>query len=54
MAGLELESGKKHIDLNGLFKEETILRDYYSGTKVTVKDDQVTVDSPYKFVLLGL
>ena len=54
VAGLELESGKKHIDLNGLFKDGTILRDYYSGTKVTVKDDQVTVDSPYKFVLLGL
>ncbi len=54
VAGLELQSGKKRIDLNGLFEEGTVLKDYYSGEKVVVKGDRVTVDSPYNIVLLGL
>lgn len=54
VAGLQLEPGKKRIDLNGLFEEGTILRDYYSGVKVPVKGGRVTVDSPYNMVLLGL
>ena len=54
VAGLELNPGKKRIDLNGLFEEGTVLRDYYSGKKVAVKGDRVTVDSPYNIVLLGL
>jgi alpha-amylase len=54
VAGLDLKPGKKRIDLNGLFEEGTVLRDYYSGKKVAVKGDRVTVDSPYNMVLLGL
>jgi len=54
VAGLELKPGKKQIDLNGLFEDGTVLRDYYSGEKVSVKGDKVTVDSPYNMVLLGL
>jgi len=54
VAGLELDPGKKQIDLNGLFEEGTVLRDYYSGEKVAVKGDRVTVDSPFNIVLLGL
>jgi len=54
VAGLELDPGKKQIDLNGLFDEGTVLRDYYSGEKVAVKGDRVTVDSPFNIVLLGL
>jgi len=53
VVGMEMESGKKQIDLNGLFEEETILTDYYSGVKGTVKDGKITVDSPYDMVLLG-
>ena len=54
VAGLELKPGKKQIDLKGLFEDGAVLRDYYSGQKVTVKGDRVTVDSPYTMVLLGL
>jgi alpha-amylase len=54
VAGLELDPGKKQIDLNGLFEEGTVLRDYYSGERVAVKGDRVTVDSPFNIVLLGL
>lgn len=53
VAGLQLESGKKRIELNGLFEDGTVLRDYYSGVKSPVKDGKVTVDSPYHLVLLG-
>ena len=54
VAGLQLEPGKKRVDLNGLFEDGTILREYYSGVKVPVKGGRVTVDSPYNMVLLGL
>ena len=54
VAGLDLKSGNKRIDLNGLFEEGTVLRDYYSGEKVAVKGNRITVDSPYNMVLLGL
>ena len=51
---MQMEAGEKQIDLNGLFEEETILTDYYSGVKATVKDGKVTVNSPYDMVLLGV
>lgn len=54
VAGLDLKPGKKSIEVNGLFEEGTVLRDYYSGQKVPVKGGRVTVDSPYNMVLLGL
>ncbi|MEA3461861.1 MAG: alpha-amylase family glycosyl hydrolase [Bacteroidota bacterium] len=54
VAGLDLKPGKKIIDLNGLFEEGTELWDYYSGMKLTVKNNQVRVDSPFEIVLLGL
>jgi len=54
VVGMQMEPGKKQIDVNGLFEEETILKDYYSGAKVTVKNGKVTVDSPYDMVLLGV
>ena len=54
VVGMQMEAGEKQIDLNGLFEEETILTDYYSGVKATVKDGKVTVNSPYDMVLLGV
>lgn len=52
--GMEMEPGIKVLDLQGLFEEGTMLRDYYSGAKAEVKDDQVSLDTPYRIVLLGL
>jgi alpha-amylase len=54
VAGLDMKAGKKEIDLGGLFDEGTVLRDYYSGKKVTVKEGKVEVDSPHEIVLLGI
>lgn len=53
VAGLDLHPGKKQIDIAGLFKEGSILKDYYSGKQGTVNDGRVTIDSPYEIVLLG-
>ena len=52
--GLELDPGRKELALNGLFGEGTLLLDYYSGKTAEVKDDRVTLDTPYGIVLLGL
>jgi alpha-amylase len=54
VAGLEMKAGKKQIDINGLFAEGSILKDYYSGKQGTVSDGKLTIDSPYEIVLLGM
>jgi alpha-amylase len=54
IAGLDLPPGEKQIDLNGLFEDGAILRDYYSGIKVSVEAGSVHLDTPYDIVLLGL
>jgi alpha-amylase len=54
VAGLQMAPGKKQIELDGLFEEGTILTDYYSGVKASVRNNRVTVDSPYNMVLLGI
>jgi len=54
VAGLDMNTGEKHIDINGLFAEGSILKDYYSGKQGTVSDGRVTIDSPYEIVLLGM
>jgi len=54
VAGLEMEAGKKQIDLGGLFDEGTVLRDYYSGKTVSVQEGRVVLDTPHDLVLLGL
>jgi alpha-amylase len=53
VVGMQMEPGKKIIELNGVFGEGIVLRDYYSGVKVTVKKDKAIVDSPFETVLLG-
>jgi len=53
-AVLDLKPGKKQIVLNGLFEEGSVIRDYYSGEKVIVKEGRVTLDTPHDMVLLGL
>jgi alpha-amylase len=54
VAGLDLDPGKKEIDLGGRFEDGTLLRDYYSGKQVTVQEGSVTIDSHHDIVLLGL
>jgi alpha-amylase len=54
VVGLQLDEGKKKIDLGGLFEEGTTLKDYYSGVEVPVKNGKVTFESPFDMVLLGV
>ncbi len=53
VAGIDMEPGKKEIDLNGLFENGTVLRDYYSGEKASVKEGKLSLDTPHTMVLLG-
>lgn len=50
--GLDLPKGKKEIKVSSVFKEGTILRDYYSGQETTVINGKAQIDSPYNIVLL--
>jgi len=54
VAGLDLDPGKKEINLGGLFEEGTVLRDYYSGKQAAVQEGRIIIDSPFALVLLGL
>lgn len=50
--GLDLEIGKKEIDVSPVFKDGTLLRDAYAGLDVTVNKGLVKINSPYSIVLL--
>lgn len=50
--GLDLPEGKKEIFVGTVFKEGTILRDYYSGQQTTVVNGKAQIDSPYSLILL--
>lgn len=53
LVGLDLEKGKKSIDVNEIFENGIDLIDYYSGQKVPVSQGHVVVDSQFDIVLLG-
>ena len=48
-----MPKGSKVIELHKLFEEGAELKEYYSGTTVTVHDNQVILDTPFDIVLLG-
>ena len=50
--GLDLEIGKKEIDVSTVFKNGTMLRDAYAELDVIVKKGMVKINSPYSTVLL--
>jgi len=50
--GLDLEKGLKAISVGSVFKDGTTLRDAYSGTTVLVKNNSVSIESPFSTVLL--
>ncbi len=53
LVGLDLVSGLKKIDVQGLWPDATHLHDYYSGQQVTVEDGHVNLNSTNSVVLLG-
>lgn len=52
IVGLDLPNGKKTINVSSVFNDGETLTDVYSDSKVTVKDGEVSIDSPFGIVLL--
>ena len=50
--GLDLEKGKKVIDVSKVFQERVMLRDAYSGEIATVENGKITIDSGFNIVLI--
>lgn len=50
--GLDLEKGKKQIEVKGFFPEGQKIRDAYSNTTATVTGGKVILDTPYTIALL--
>lgn len=53
VVGIDLPKGEKTIGTQDAFPEGTIVQDYYSGQKVTVKEKTVVLNSEFGIVLLG-
>jgi len=53
IVGLDLNKGLKEVDVAGVFGNDEVLKDYYSGQTVRVKNNKVRVKSEYNIVLLG-
>ena len=53
IVGLDLDPGKKSIDVGGVFEDGKKIKDYYSQKDVTVSNGKVVIDSPFNMVLLG-
>jgi alpha-amylase len=53
VAALDLEPGKHSLPVGGVFEDGSRLVDYYSGSRVTVKDGLAELDSEFGIVLLA-
>jgi alpha-amylase len=53
VVGLDLPKGRKTLDIGGVFANGAVVKDYYSGQKLTVNSGKVTLDSEWGIVLLG-
>lgn len=53
LVGLDMPVGSKTIDVLDMFPDNTELIDYYSGAEVTVRDGEITIDTPFDIMLLG-
>lgn len=54
VVGLDMVKGEKDVTVAGVFKEGTIVKDYYSGQTLKVKNGGVKLTSAYTIVLLAL
>ncbi|WP_299102154.1 alpha-amylase family glycosyl hydrolase [uncultured Winogradskyella sp.] len=52
LIGLDLEKGKKVIDVSKIFEEGDVLNDTYSGKTATVENGEITIDSEFEVVLI--
>jgi alpha-amylase len=54
VVGLDLEPGRKTIQVGPIFEEGAHIHDYYSGSDVQVRKGKATFTSEYTIALLGL
>ena len=54
LIGLGLPAGEKTLPAGGVFLHGTNLLDYYSGQKVQVTGEEISLDSPFSIALLGV
>ncbi len=52
VVGLDLPEGEKLISVTGVFEDESMVLDTYSGVRAKVVDGYVTLDTNYNIVLL--
>jgi len=52
IVGLDLPIGKKEISVGTIFKNGTMLKEFYSGKLVAVFNGKITINSPYNIILL--
>ncbi len=52
IVGLDLDKGKKIINVSTIFKDGTLVNDAYSGTESEVQNGSVSFDTPFTIVLL--
>lgn len=50
--GLDLQPGFKVLDVSGIFEENTILKDAYSGNKIIVENGKIATSTPHSVILL--
>ena len=53
LVGLDLSKGVKEIDVHGIYAEGSVLKDYYSGKLVKVKDGKISLSTDYDIVLFA-
>ncbi|WP_430815005.1 alpha-amylase family glycosyl hydrolase [Carboxylicivirga sp. RSCT41] len=53
IVGLDLPLGAKSVDVSGVFANGDMVKDYYSGQTVKVKNNQVALNTDYDILLLG-
>ncbi len=51
--GSGLAAGSKTIQVQGVFVDNTMVKDFYSGQGANVQDGKIVIDSPYPYVLLA-
>ncbi|MEN8121934.1 MAG: alpha-amylase family glycosyl hydrolase [Bacteroidota bacterium] len=53
LVGLDLEIGAKEVNVQEIYENGTVLKDYYSDQLVEVKEGKVSLDSEFGIVLLA-
>ena len=54
LVGLDLNAGRKKINVSGIFENGTRLKDYYSNQDLEVRNETIDFESEYDMVLIGL